>query len=303
MSSNRVKAYLLIGSGLVWLGAIVLFVLFYKPFEIDLGQGHPLLSLLLAVVVPGFLLIGWLIPLCAGILRLWNRQILRPERPVSLTQRRLNRSAPLVLAIAGALFGLWQANQCAKIAFGYAATYSFTAAFALAILVVVLGLPPLIYWRTRWVGIGLLAAGLLSWVAFYGGIAALTKLDRVAWRHESPEVRFGPDQKATAVIYFCRQTSNEQIENFSEFVLEELAEPRHPGRDFPVFVDTYIRLSPTQANGYDAIALTFRNEGTSDRVRAYMRKIESDPRVKNVFKDVVPTEIRMDKTSADGKCR
>jgi hypothetical protein len=56
--------------------------------------------------------------------------------------------------------------------------------------------------------------GLLSCVTFYGAMWVLVKADRVAWRHEPPPVRFGPDQRASLVIYFRKGVTDEDIERF-----------------------------------------------------------------------------------------
>jgi hypothetical protein len=145
--------------------------------------------------------------------------------------------------------------------------------------------------------------GVLSVMTFYSGIAVLLKLDRVAWKHERL-VSIGPKQNASAVIYFCPKSTDGQIENFREAVLEEDAQPRHAGRDFPVFVGTYLRLSPSQANGHKAVALSFRESDRGGAIEAYLNKIESDTRVAKVFTDVAPTEIRIaNSRSVDGNCR
>jgi energy-coupling factor transporter transmembrane protein EcfT len=229
--------------------------------------------------------------------------VLRPQTARSAKQRLFDRSALVVLGCLGIAFGVWEAYQCAKVAFGYVASYNFVAAIVVAIVLTIVGLLLAVYWRSRWIGVGFVLAGVLSCATFYSGVTVLLKSDHVAWRHEPPMVTFGPDQKASAVIYFCPKTTNEQIENFVDSVLEDSAEPRHAGRDFPVFVASYFRLSPSQANGHDGAALTFRLATTSGDIRSYITKIESDIRVSKVFVDAVPASIRLNKNDADRKCR
>jgi hypothetical protein len=191
--------------------------------------------------------------------------LLRPDAPRTATQRRLDRTVLVILCCLGTALGLYEAYACSKIAYGYAAGYSFGAAWLLASLLVLSGLPLCVYWRTRWIGVGLVFAGLLSCAAFYGGVGLLVRLDRVTWKHEPPMIAFGPDESASAVVYFCPGTTNEEIENFRENVLEEDAKPRHAGRDFPVFVARYFRLAPPQANGHDAVAMASSQHGTGKR--------------------------------------
>jgi hypothetical protein len=102
---------------------------------------------------------------------------------------------------------------------------AFAAAVFWAIALVGIGLLLLVDWRTRGIGAGLVAAGLLSCVTFYGGIAVLLRLDRAAWRHEPPPSAIGPDQTASLVIYFRHGTTEEQIKEFRSSVLTGTAEP------------------------------------------------------------------------------
>jgi hypothetical protein len=223
----------------------------------------------------------------------------------SQSQRRFERVAFWGLCCAGFAFGLWQAYECATIIYGYVAAYSFAGAIGYAIVLVTIGLLLTVFWRTRSMGVGFVLAGFLSCVTFYAGIAVLKRLDRVAWQHEPPLVSFGPEQKAWAVIYFCSKTTDDQIENFNDSVLYVDAEPRHAGKDYPPFVDSYLRLLPEQANGHDAVALTlFPNTGTQKEIGAYFSKIESDRRVAKVFTSVAPTAIHLENPeSVDANCR
>jgi hypothetical protein len=163
--------------------------------------------------------------------------------------------------------------------FGYVASYAYAAAWFVAIAAVGVGLLLVIYWRTRGIGAGLISAGLLSCATFYGGIGILLKLDHVAWRHEPPPVAFGPDQKASLVIYFRRGTTSEQIEEFHSSVLAGTAE------------SIYLGLGPSQANGREGIALTFSGDTRPEQVSRYIEKIEHDARVEKVYRDIAPSAI------------
>jgi hypothetical protein len=229
--------------------------------------------------------------------------LLRSANTPSPQKRLFDTVGIIVLCCLGLSLGAWEAYRCAKIRFGYVATYSFVGAIVLAIVLIAVGLVLVVYWRTRRIGIGFISAGMLSCAAFYGGIFLLEKIDRVAWRHE-PRVAIGADQVASLVIYFCPKTTDEQIENFRESVLERDAEPRHAGRDFPAFVGSYLRLAPSQTQRHDGVALTIRESSTLQTVKDYMTTIESDPRVARVFTDVAPTAIRIGNShSIDSKCR
>jgi hypothetical protein len=218
--------------------------------------------------------------------------LLKSAQPLSSTQRKVDKISLIALTFLGILLGLWEAYTCASIRFGYAAAYSFGGAWVFAILFCAMALPLLIYWRSRWSGIGFAAMGLLSCATFYGGIGILLKADRVAWRHELPLVQIGPDQHASVVVYFRKGITDKEIEDFNSSTLQEPAQSRHPGRDYPPFVSEYLRLLPSQANGYEAIALSFFDESRSDQTNAFIDRIKSDRRVLKVFQNQSPSSIR-----------
>jgi len=190
------------------------------------------------------------------------------------------------LAAIGIVLGAWEAKHCAAIRFGYAAGYAYATAVILAVGLCVTGLLLVIYWRTRGIGAGLVAAGLLGCVTFYGGMAVLLRLDSVAWRYEPPPVAIGPDQRASLVIYFLHGTAEPQIEEFRSSVLTDTA------GQMPSFVRGYLRLLPRQANGHDGVALMFSEAAGPEQVAKYVDKIKRDSRVASVYVDVAPNAIR-----------
>jgi hypothetical protein len=206
--------------------------------------------------------------------------LLSPSCQPSPAHGRVNRISAIGLSAIGVALGAWQAKSCASIAFGYVAGYAYATAVFLAMALCGIGLLLLIYWRTRGIGFGLLAAGLLSCVTFYGGMAVLLKLDRVAWQHEPPPVAIGHDQKATLVIYFRRGTTDEQIEEFHSWISSGTADPSE-----------YLRLLPSQANGYEGVALTFSKDTPPEQVTRYVEKIKGDSRVEKIYRDIAPTAI------------
>jgi hypothetical protein len=220
--------------------------------------------------------------------------LLHSNQPLSVLQRRVNRSALPILALAGIALGLQGARECAVTTSSYLASYDYAGIWSLAFLFSALGLLLIVYWRTRWLGGGLIVAGILSCAVFYGSMAVLFKLDRVAWVHEKMISFGGPDRKASMVIYFRKGISPQQVEDFNESVLMGPAEPRHAGRDYPSFVQTYLGLIPSQANGHEAVALTFFNNTATDKVNAYLATIEGDSRVDKVFLNVSPDSIKTD---------
>ena len=206
--------------------------------------------------------------------------LLKSTAPPPLALGRLNRIAVIALPVLGIVLGGWEAKDCAARRFGYAAGYAYAATLFFAIALCVIGLLLLIYWRTRSIGVGLIASGVLSCVAFYGVMGILLRLDRVSWKHEPPPIAIGPDQKATLVVYFKHGTTDEQIENFRYSVLSGAVEPLE-----------YLRLLPDQANGHEAVALTYSNDVHSEQLTRYINTIEHDSRVEKTYRNVAPNAI------------
>ena len=96
--------------------------------------------------------------------------ILEPSESLTQFQHTLNRVSVFLLGTAGMLLGFWEAKGCAAVGFGYMAIYSYVFALFLAVGLSIVGLVFTIYWRTRWVGVGLIVAALLSYAFFYAGM-------------------------------------------------------------------------------------------------------------------------------------
>jgi len=207
-----------------------------------------------------------------------------------MRHRRANHVILLVSILIGVALGVEQARECAAVSATYLADYSFAISFSIFTTLSILGLPLLVYWRTRWLGAGFIAVGMLSYVIFLSGMAVLTKEDRVAWRHEKM-ISFGPDQKASVLIYFRKGITSQQVEDFNSTVLE-VPTTQRPGHGHPPFVQTYLRLS--QSNGHEGIALTFFDNAAADKVDAYLTAIRADQRVENVFLNTSPNSIHFD---------
>ena len=106
---------------------------------------------------------------------------------------------------------------------------------------------------------------------------------------KKPEtVKIGPDAKAGLVIYFKQGTTEDQIADFNRNYINI---PRADGRGdvFRDGISGYLRLLPSQANGHDAIAITFKADASS--VSEFKRSIASDGIVDHVFENVSPNDI------------
>ena len=99
----------------------------------------------------------------------------------------------------------------------------------------------------------------------------------------------GPDVKASFVIYFNSNVTEEQI---ADFVKHVLSRPRADGRgaDNPEGVQTFLRLSSVQ--GHEAIAITFFPSATPEQRATLIRDVKASPVVYKVLEDVVPADIK-----------
>jgi hypothetical protein len=215
--------------------------------------------------------------------------------PLTRAQMRRRWIAASVIVAVGLGFAVWAAIDCAHIAFGYVASYSFAAVFMLGCVFAVVGLLLMIYWRTRSTGVALLGTGVAAYLVFLGCIGILKKFDKVAWVHEPPMQAFGPDQQASLIIYYRPGTTGRQIEDFVEHKLEGYPSKVHDGTDLPEFVAEYLSLGPSQANGFEGSALTFRPGAHGAAVDAFVAMVQADPRVARVFRDMAPDAIHLPK--------
>ena len=165
--------------------------------------------------------------------------------------------------------------------------------FFLACFLALIGTGLMIYWRTRWTGAALLGSGIAIYLIFLSCVGVLKKLDRVAWQHEAPVQSFGPEQRASLVIYYRPGTTDRQIEDFVEHKLENYPSKVHDGTDLPDFVTEYLALLPSQANGFSGSAVTFRQGAHGVAVESFVAMVQSDRRVARVFRDTVPGAIRL----------
>jgi hypothetical protein len=97
------------------------------------------------------------------------------------------------------------------------------------------------------------------------------------------------------IIYFRPGTTNQQIEDFVEHKLESYPSKVHDGTDFPEFVTEFMALHPSQANGFDGSALTFKSGAQGTNVDSFIAMVQSDPRVARIFRDMSPDSIHLPK--------
>jgi len=100
----------------------------------------------------------------------------------------------------------------------------------------------------------------------------------------------GPDAVASLVIYFKVGTSEAQVQSFRRVLLtKERADGR--GESFIDGVGSYLRLTPNQANGHWAIAITFLADSTDEQRKSVRDSIASSDLVYKIFENVAPDKI------------
>jgi hypothetical protein len=219
--------------------------------------------------------------------------VFEASAPLNRAQKRNRWITAGVIVAAGVGFAVWAAIDCAHIAFGYVASYSFAMVFVLGCVLAFVGLLLMIYWRTRSTGVTLVGTGILTYLVFLGCIGILKRLDKVAWQHEPPLQTMGPDQRASLVIYYRPGTTDQQIVDFVKHKLESYPSKVHDGKDLPDFVSEYLALLPSQANGFDGSALTFKPGVHGAAVDSFVSMVQSDPRVARIFRDTPPDAIHL----------
>ncbi|MGA7854766.1 MAG: hypothetical protein WCA15_15675 [Candidatus Acidiferrales bacterium] len=181
----------------------------------------------------------------------------------------------------GITLGLLSARHAATSGSGDAAEYIYLYVFWRAIGLWGLAVLPLIYWRTRWFGCGLVAAALLSVVSFGVAMRILRFEDQVPWMRPRQTAAVKTDGFA-AVIYFRKDVTWQEVEEFRTSVLMEDAMPRHQGRDFPTFVTNYSRVITNLSGGRQTVAIGFADEPLTNAEKSYLTRIGTDRRVQTV---------------------
>jgi hypothetical protein len=102
-----------------------------------------------------------------------------------------------------------------------------------------------------------------------------------------PEVPIGPDTKHDLLIFFKRDATHDQIENFYTEVL------RYPsgGEHYPLpGIKEELRVFPV--DGYEAIAVKFFANATQTQREDIKSRVRASSLVHKVMENVVPQDIK-----------
>lgn len=103
--------------------------------------------------------------------------------------------------------------------------------------------------------------------------------------------RIGPDVEASFVIYFRTGTTDKDINEFRDtYLYTKRADGR--GDQNRYNTGSYLALLPQQANGHEAIAITFTPTATEAEIQDARDKISSAPIVLKIFENMPPNQIK-----------
>lgn len=104
--------------------------------------------------------------------------------------------------------------------------------------------------------------------------------------------KIGPEAPASLVIYFKPGTTDEQIEQFyTSAISVQRSDGR--GKKDKDGIWSVLRLLPSQANNYEAIAITFHDDATEEQLRNVRESVQSSEIVYRVFENIAPKDIQL----------
>lgn len=106
---------------------------------------------------------------------------------------------------------------------------------------------------------------------------------------ENKVVEGGGPNKATAlVVFFKKDATYEQIEEFNNKVLSK---PDPQGKGYSMLDGVDFQFSVVEA-GYKGMGINFSNDATPEQKEQLKKSIQQSPIVYKVYENVVPSEIK-----------
>jgi hypothetical protein len=154
-------------------------------------------------------------------------------------------------------------------------------------LFVVVGVITAIPRFSRRFGFGAIAGGVALIPVFIAATNVLDATGHIRWRNQ-PQVRFGPDVRASLVIYLKPGTSNDQINSLWNTVLSD---PDPSGRGH-MHLPGIGGIARVDAFGdHEALAVTIRPNASEEQLHEIDRRLNECTYVHKVLRDVVPAEV------------
>ncbi len=195
--------------------------------------------------------------------------------------------APGIPIVAAGVVAAWAALEFATEVHGYVAAYWNPAVMLLAGLFVILGVMTVVSRRTRRFGVGAIIGGLVLVPMFLGAVNVLDATGNIRWRNRA-QVRFGPDVRASLVVYLQEGTSNDQINSVWETVLSN-PDSGGSGHWHLPGIGGIARVTPV--DNHEALAVTIRPDATQEQMSEIHRRLEECEYVYKVLENVVPADV------------
>jgi hypothetical protein len=198
------------------------------------------------------------------------------------TVQNCNRIVVIAAAVGGISFGCFFAYRLTLTPSGYVVPYLTISALAAAMLLALMGALFLIFERTRWLGLGLIIAGALTFATYEIGARALLRTDLIPWH--PPAIELVAGQPAGVLIRFKRNLTEQQVNDFMSSRLrfmpnwaDSLDRPR---READGGWALTLIVSDTAFGGKRASAL--QSKMLAENVSGFMVAMRHDPRVSSV---------------------
>jgi len=119
-----------------------------------------------------------------------------------------------------------------------------------------------------------------------------TKAEEIVQTYQKQKiVKFGPEVKASLVIVFKSDVSDEQVEDFRRNVLQ-VTTSNEGGRRYLSGIRQYLRAPRIQ--NHNTVAITFHEDITQGQRDEIMKRIKPSSLVYKVFENVAPAEVNLD---------
>lgn len=201
----------------------------------------------------------------------WQRRWLLPGLPV----------------LGAVALAAWAAHSFATAVHGYVAAYVHPIVMLLAAAFLVAGVGAVIFRCSRRFGIGALLAGVMLVPLYLVMVSLLGVTGSITWQNQ-PQIRIGPEVRASLVVYLKAGTTNEQINSVWDSVLSDL-DPRGRGHMPLPGIGGITRVSPV--DGHEAIAVSLSRAATEEEVARVHSRLGQCEYIYRVLENVVPAEV------------
>jgi ketosteroid isomerase-like protein len=118
-----------------------------------------------------------------------------------------------------------------------------------------------------------------------------TSAEEIVQTYQKEEiVHFGPEVKASLVIVFKSDVTDNQVEDFRRDVLQVLSSDESE-RNYLSGIREYLRSLPIEK--HEAVAITFHKDITNEQRSAIIDRVKSSPLVLKVFEDIAPASVKL----------